>query len=112
MKRIEAIIRPEKLQDVFKALNEIDIRGITATDVHGHGIQKGHNERFRGGEYEVFLVPKVMLILYVADSALDLVIDTVSRTALTGMIGDGKIAVSELTDLRRIRTGESGDEAL
>ena len=115
MKRIEAIIRPFKLQDVIEALSgehSIGVPGMTTVEVQGYGRQKGHTDVYRGTEYAVDLVPKVMLILYVNDASVDAIVNTIIQKAYTGLIGDGKIAVSELIAFQRIRTGESGDEAL
>ncbi len=112
MKKIEAIIRHFKLEDVKNALSEQGIKGMTITEVRGFGRQKGHTEMYRGTEYAVDFVPKVKLEVVVDDDLAKNVIDTVLRSAQTGQIGDGKIFVSELQDVIRIRTGETGDEAL
>jgi nitrogen regulatory protein P-II 1 len=112
MKKIEAIIRHFKLEDVKNALTEQGVQGMTLTEVRGFGRQKGHTETYRGTEYSVDFVPKVKLEIAVADDKLQKVIDTIIRTAQTGQIGDGKIFVSDLRDTIRIRTGETGGEAL
>jgi nitrogen regulatory protein P-II 1 len=112
MKKIEAIIRHFKLEDVKNALAERGIKGMTITEVRGFGRQKGHTEMYRGTEYAVDFVPKVKLEVVVDNDVAKSVIDTILRAAQTGQIGDGKIFVSELQDVIRIRTGETGDEAL
>jgi nitrogen regulatory protein P-II 1 len=112
MKKVEAIIRHFRLEDVKKALTEQGIQGMTITEVRGFGRQKGHTEMYRGTEYAVDFVPKVKLELVVEDGALRRVIDVILRTAQTGQIGDGKIFVSSLDEVIRIRTGETGQEAI
>ena len=112
MKKIEAIIRHFKLEDVKNALSEAGITGMTITEVRGFGRQKGHTETYRGTEYAVDFVPKVKVEVAVDDDAAQSVIDTIMRSAQTGQIGDGKIFVSELADTIRIRTGETGGDAL
>ena len=112
MKKIEAVIRHFKLEDVKNALSEQGIAGMTITEVRGFGRQKGHTETYRGTEYAVDFVPKVKVEIAVADDQAQAVIDTIIKTAQTGQIGDGKIFVSDLTDTIRIRTGETGGEAL
>jgi nitrogen regulatory protein P-II 1 len=112
MKKVEAIIRSFKLDDVKEALNENGIHGMTVTEVRGFGRQKGQTERYRGAEYKVDFVPKVKVEVTCADDALQKVIDTILRAAQTGQIGDGKIFVSDLQDVIRIRTGETGQDAL
>lgn len=112
MKKVEAIIRHFKLEDVKNALAERGIKGMTITEVRGFGRQKGHTEMYRGTEYAVDFVPKVKLEVVVDNDVSKSVIDTILRAAQTGQIGDGKIFVSELQDVIRIRTGETGDEAL
>ncbi len=112
MKLVTAIIKPFKLDDVREALSEIGVQGITVTEVKGFGRQKGHTELYRGAEYVVDFLPKVKIDIAVSDGLVDQVIDTVSRTANTSKIGDGKIFVVGLEQAVRIRTGESGDEAL
>jgi len=112
MKKVEAVIRHFKLEDVKNALSEQGISGMTITEVRGFGRQKGHTEMYRGTEYAVDFVPKVKLEVVVSDDNLKNVIDTVMRSAQTGQIGDGKIFVTDLADTIRIRTGETGEEAL
>ena len=112
MKKVEAIVRIFKLEDVKNALAAKDIRGMTVTDVKGFGRQKGHSEMYRGTEYKVEFVPKVKIELAVPDESLQLVLDTIMRTAQTGQIGDGKIFVSNLANTIRIRTGETGEAAI
>jgi nitrogen regulatory protein P-II 1 len=112
MKKVEAIIRSFKLDDVKDALTENGIHGMTVTEVRGFGRQKGQTERYRGAEYKVDFVPKVKVEVTCADDALQKVIDTILRAAQTGQIGDGKIFVSDLQDVIRIRTGETGQDAL
>jgi len=112
MKKIEAIVRHFKLEDLKNALTEQDIHGMTVTEVKGYGRQKGHTEMYRGVEYKVDFIPKVKLELIVADADEKKAIDTILRTAQTGQIGDGKIFVSDLSQAIRIRTGESGEEAI
>ncbi len=112
MKKIEAVIRHFKLEDVKNALSEQGVAGMTITEVRGFGRQKGHTETYRGTEYAVDFVPKVKVEIAVADDQVQSVIDTIIKTAQTGQIGDGKIFVSDLADTIRIRTGETGGEAL
>jgi len=112
MKKVEAIIRHFKLEDVKNALAEQGVAGMTITEVRGFGRQKGHTETYRGTEYAIDFVPKVKLEVVIADDKLKRVIDTILRAAQTGQIGDGKIFVSDLSDTIRIRTGETGAEAL
>ncbi len=112
MKKIEAIIRHYKLEDVKNALSEAGIVGMTITEVRGFGRQKGHTEMYRGTEYAVDFVPKVKVEVAVDDTRLKTAIDTIIRSAQTGQIGDGKIFVSDLVDTVRIRTGETGGDAL
>ena len=112
MKKVEAIVRHFKLEDVKNALNEQGIHSMTVTEVRGFGRQKGHTEMYRGTEYAVDFVPKVKIEVTCADDSLQSVIDTILRTAQTGQIGDGKIFVAELQEAIRIRTGETGEEAL
>ena len=112
MKKVEAVIRHFKLEDVKNALSEQGISGMTITEVRGFGRQKGHTEMYRGTEYAVDFVPKVKLEVVVSNDNLKNVIDTVMRSAQTGQIGDGKIFVTDLADTIRIRTGETGEEAL
>ena len=112
MKKVEAIIRHFKLEDVKNALTERCVHGMTISEVRGFGRQKGHTEMYRGTEYAVDFVPKVKMEVVCSDANLNLVIDTISRSAQTGQIGDGKIFVSTLDDVIRIRTGETGNDAL
>jgi nitrogen regulatory protein P-II 1 len=112
MKKIEAIIRHYKLEDVKNALTEQGVQGMTLLEVRGFGRQKGHTEMYRGTEYAVDFVPKVKIEIVVPDSQLSAAIETIMRTAQTGQIGDGKIFVSDLTNVIRIRTGEIGENAL
>lgn len=112
MKKIEAIIKPFKLDEVRDALSELGLVGMTVTEVRGFGRQKGHKELFRGSEYVIDLLPKVKIEIAVADDDAQSVIDTLLEVARTGNIGDGKIFVSTLDEVYRIRTGESGREAL
>jgi nitrogen regulatory protein P-II 1 len=112
MKKIEAIIRHFKLEDVKNALHEVGVQGMTITEVRGFGRQKGHTEMYRGTEYTVDFVPKVKIEVVASDGTSQRVIDTIKRAAGTGQIGDGKIFVSELANIVRIRTGETGEEAI
>lgn len=112
MKKIEAIIRHFKLEDVKNALSEQGIQGMTITEVRGFGRQKGHTEMYRGTEYAVDFVPKVKVEVVVPSGEVQKVIDTIMRAAQTGQIGDGKIFVVSLDETVRIRTGETGEEAV
>jgi nitrogen regulatory protein P-II 1 len=112
MKKIEAIIRHFKLEEVKNALSEQNVHGMTITEVRGFGRQKGHKETYRGTEYTVDFVPKVKLEVIVAEGQVQTTVDTIMRAAQTGQIGDGKIFVSDLANTIRIRTGESGEDAL
>jgi nitrogen regulatory protein P-II 1 len=112
MKKIEAIIKPFKLDDVREALSEIGVTGMTVTEVKGFGRQKGHTEFYRGAEYVVDFLPKVKLEIVASDEAVDSVIDAIIQAAHTGRIGDGKIFVTSLERAVRIRTGEEGEEAI
>lgn len=112
MKLITAVIKPFKLDDVREALSEIGVQGITATEVKGFGRQKGHTELYRGAEYVVDFLPKVKLEIAVDDVLAEQVIDTIVRVANTGKIGDGKIFVAPLEQVIRIRTGETGKDAV
>lgn len=112
MKLITAVIKPFKLDAVREALSDIGVQGITVTEVKGFGRQKGHTELYRGAEYVVDFLPKTKLEVAVADSQLDSVVDTISKAAHSGKIGDGKIFVSTLEQVIRIRTGETGEDAL
>ncbi len=112
MKKVEAIIRHFKLEDVKNALSDLGIHGMTVSEVRGFGRQKGHTEMYRGTEYAVDFVPKVKLEIVVADDRVQQLVDTIIRIAQTGQIGDGKIFVLPLDDCIRIRTGERGPEAI
>ena len=112
MKKIEAIIKPFKLDDVKEALQEIGLQGMTVTEVKGYGRQKGHAELYRGAEYVVDFLPKLRMEVVVADDMVEPVIEAIQTAARTGRIGDGKIFVSDVLDAIRIRTGERGRDAL
>lgn len=112
MKKIEAIVRHFKVEDLKNALTENGINGMTISEVRGFGRQKGHTEMYRGTEYTVDFVPKVKVEVVVDDQTLQSALDTIVKAAHTGQIGDGKIFVSDLTDVVRIRTGETGGDAL
>ena len=112
VKKIEAIIKPFKLDEVREALSEIGINGMTVTDVKGFGRQKGHTELYRGAEYVVDFLPKVKVEVVVSDSLAEQVLDAILKSAKTGKIGDGKIFVTEVGQVVRIRTGESGEDAV
>ncbi|TWT30458.1 Nitrogen regulatory protein P-II 1 [Posidoniimonas corsicana] len=112
MKKVEAIVRHYKLEDVKNALSEQGVSGMTITEVRGFGRQKGHTEMYRGTEYAVDFVPKVKIEVVVDDDRLQMVVDTILKSAQTGQIGDGKVFVSDLAECIRIRTGETGGEAL
>ena len=112
MKLVSAIIKPFKLQEVREALVDAGIEGLTITEVKGYGRQKGHTEMYRGAEYSVDTLPKIKLDILVDDSNLDTVTEVISKTANTGKIGDGKIFITDLGHVARIRTGETGSDAL
>ncbi len=112
MKMVSAVIKPFKLDDVREALSDIGVQGVTVTEVKGFGRQKGHTELYRGAEYVVDFLPKVKIDVAVSASLLDKVIDAISKAANTGKIGDGKIFVYDLEQVIRIRTGETGQDAL
>lgn len=112
MKMITAIIKPFKLDDVREALSEIGVMGLTVTEVKGFGRQKGHTELYRGAEYVVDFLPKVKLEIGIAEDQVETVIEAITKSANTGKIGDGKIFVSNIEQAVRIRTGETGQEAL
>ncbi len=112
MKLVTAIIKPFKLDDVREALSDIGVQGITVTEVKGFGRQKGHTELYRGAEYVVDFLPKVKIDIAIDDELVDRVIESISKAANTGKIGDGKIFVVGLEQAIRIRTGETGEEAL
>ena len=109
---VSATIKPFKLDDVREALSDVGVQGITVTEVKGFGRQKGHTELYRGAEYVVDFLPKVKLEVVVADSILDVVIEAIEKAAKTGKIGDGKVFVYKVEQALRIRTGETGEEAL
>jgi len=112
MRKVEALIRHFKLEDVKAALTERGVRGMTVAEVRGFGRQKGHTEMYRGAEYSVDFVPKIKIEVVVPDADLPGVIETIAKTAKTGQVGDGKIFVSDLIDVIRIRTGETGESAI
>ena len=112
MKKIEALIRHFKLEDVKDALLQCGVHGMTVTEVRGFGRQKGHTEMYRGTEYAIDFVPKIKIEIVVAGADLARVIETIGRSARTGQVGDGKIFVTELEDVIRIRTGEAGEQAI
>ena len=112
MKKIEAIVKPFKLDEVREALSEIGVTGLTVTEVKGFGRQKGHTELYRGAEYVVDFLPKVKIEVVVADGQVEASIDAIVRSARTGKIGDGKIFVVDVGQVVRIRTGETGEEAV
>ncbi|MDZ7662349.1 P-II family nitrogen regulator [Thiohalophilus sp.] len=112
MKKVEAIIKPFKLDDVRQALSEIGVSGMTATEVKGFGRQKGHTELYRGAEYVIDFLPKVKIEVVVADELVDQSLETITNAARTGKIGDGKIFVTDVQRVIRIRTGEEGNEAI
>jgi nitrogen regulatory protein P-II 1 len=112
VKKIEAIIRPFKLEEVKEALVEEGIRGLTISEVRGYGRQKGHTETYRGSEYRIEFVPKIKIEVVIEDSKVEKVVDAILKTAKTGQVGDGKIFIYNVEDVVRIRTGESGKDAL
>jgi nitrogen regulatory protein P-II 1 len=112
VKKVEAIIKPFKLDEVKQALSEVGIAGLTATEVKGFGRQKGHTELYRGAEYVVDFLPKVKVEVVVSDSMVGKVVEVIERAAKTGRIGDGKIFVVNVDEVIRIRTGERGEDAL
>lgn len=112
MKKIEAIIRPFKLDDVRAALSEIGVRGMTLTEVKGYGRQKGHTELYRGSEYKIDFLPKIKIEIIAADSMVENIVSTIVKGARTGQVGDGKIFVSPVEDVIRVRTEESGEDAV
>ena len=112
MKKIEAIIKPFKLDEVKEALHEVGLKGITVLEAKGFGRQKGHTELYRGAEYVVDFLPKVKVEVVLEDAMLDRAIEAIQQAAQTGRIGDGKIFISTIDDAIRIRTGERGDEAI
>jgi len=112
MKMVTAIVKPFKLDDVREALSEIGVQGITVSEVKGFGRQKGHTELYRGAEYVVDFLPKVKIEVVVADGIVEQVIESITKAARTGKIGDGKIFVASVEQVVRIRTGETGEEAV
>ena len=112
MKKIQAIIKPFKLDEVRDALQEIDVAGVTVTEAKGFGRQKGHTELYRGAEYSVDFLPKIVLDIVVQDEKLDEACEAIKKASFTGKIGDGKIFISSVDEAIRIRTGETGDEAI
>jgi nitrogen regulatory protein P-II 2 len=112
VKKIQAIIKPFKLDDVKQALSMAGVQGLTVSEVRGFGRQKGHHEQYRGAEYIVDLVPKIMVEIAVADGSVEAVVEAITRAARVGEIGDGKIFVSDLESVVRIRTGEKGQSAV
>lgn len=112
MKKVEAVIKPFKLDEVKDALNAIGVQGMTVTEVKGFGRQKGHVELYRGAEYDIAFIPKIKLEIVVADSLAQKVVSTIQEKAQTGKIGDGKIFVLTLEEIVRIRTGEKGEAAI
>ncbi len=112
MKKIEAIIKPFKLEEVKEALSNVGIKGLTVIEVKGFGRQKGHKELYRGAEYEIEFLPKVKLEVVVPDSEMESVIEAIVSSARTGRLGDGKVFVTPIEEVVRIRTGERGEEAI
>jgi nitrogen regulatory protein P-II 1 len=112
MKKIEAIIRPHKLDEVQEALLEAGYAGLSVSEIRGYGRQKGHREIYRGAEYNINFVPKIKIELVCSDNQCDGAIEIIEKTARTGEVGDGKIFISTIDDAVRIRTGESGEEAI
>ena len=112
MKKLEAIIKPFKLNDVKQALHEIGVMGMTVTEVKGCGRQKGHTEIYRGSEYTVDFLPKIKIEMVLPDHLVQQVVDTITKTAVTGKIGDGKVFIWTIDDAIRLRTGERGEQAV
>ena len=112
MKKVEAIIKPFKLEEVKEALNKVGIAGMTVSEVKGFGRQKGHVELYRGAEYEVSFVPKVQIEIVIPDNLVEKVVQAIEETAKTGKIGDGKIFITHVEEIIRIRTGERGEGAI
>ena len=112
MKKVEAIVKPFKLDDVRQALSEIGVTGMTASEVKGFGRQKGHTELYRGAEYVIDFLPKVKIEVVIGDELVESCIETITNAARTGKIGDGKIFVSNVERILRIRTGEEGEDAV
>jgi len=112
LKKIEAIIRPFKLEDVKEALVEVGVRGLTISEVRGYGRQKGHTETYRGSEYRIEFIPKIKIEVVVEDSIVNKVVEAIIKSAKTGQVGDGKIYIYNVNEVIRIRTEESGKQAL
>ena len=112
MKKIEAIVRPFRLDDVREALAEIGAKGMTISEVKGYGRQIGHTELYRGSEYQIDFLPKIKVEIVVADTMVEQVVDAIMKSARTGQVGDGKIFIFPVDDVIRVRTGESGESAL
>ena len=112
MKKVEAIIKPFKLDEVKDALNGVGVQGLTVSEVKGYGRQRGHTELYRGAEYTIDFLPKIMIDIVIEDSMLEEVINIIQSKAKTGRIGDGKIFVYDVADVIRIRTGEKGNKAI
>ena len=112
MKKVEAVIKPFKLEEVKEALSNAGVKGLTVSEVKGFGRQKGHKELYRGAEYEIEFLPKVKLEVVVADTELDTVVEAIVSSARTGRLGDGKVFVTSVEEVMRIRTGERGEEAI
>jgi len=112
MKKIEAIVKPFKLEEVKEALTEVGVQGMTVTEVKGFGRQKGHQEIYRGAEYVVDFLPKIKIEIVIPDEMVDRVVEAIVKSARTGKIGDGKIFIYSVEEAIRIRTGEKGEEAL
>ncbi|HED37925.1 MAG TPA: P-II family nitrogen regulator [Ignavibacteria bacterium] len=112
MKKIEAVIRPFKLEEVKEALMEEGIRGLTISEVRGYGRQKGHTETYRGSEYRIEFIPKIKIEVVIDDDKIDRIVDAILKTAKTGQVGDGKIFIYDIQEIIRIRTEESGRSAL
>ncbi|MEL6258870.1 MAG: P-II family nitrogen regulator [Pseudomonadota bacterium] len=112
MKKIEAVIKPFKLDDVKEALHEVGLQGMTVVEAKGFGRQRGHTELYRGAEYVVDFLPKLKIEIVIPDASVDDAVDAIAKAAQTGKIGDGKVFVSDVVEALRIRTGERGDQAL
>jgi len=112
MRKVEAIIRPHKIEDVRQALQDVGVRGMTVTEVKGIGRQKGHSEFYRGSEYTIDFIPKMKLEIVLSDELLDRVVDIIVKTARTGEVGDGKVFIFNVDDAVRVRTQEAGEQAL
>ncbi len=112
MIKVEAIVKPQKWEEVQKALQEIGVEGLTVSEVRGHGRQKGHTEMYRGVEYRVDLIPKIKIETVIKEDKLDRVLEAISKAAKTGQVGDGKVFVTPVLDVLRIRTGERGESGL